>query len=34
MSDHVVTSKFEVPGVRAVREGARAFGIRALRDGL
>ena len=23
MSDHVVTSKFEVPGVRAVREGAR-----------
>ena len=23
MSDHVATSKFEVPGVRAVREGAR-----------
>ena len=23
MSDHIVTSKFEVPGVRAVREGAR-----------
>jgi hypothetical protein len=28
MSDHVTTSKFEIPGARAVREGARELTAR------